>query len=131
MAIHRMILKAHCLGSKNPDRQDFWWRFTRCDRPSGLSRFARDQWDIFLSDFEAYSNHKYDTIDYLAIDPAFGDNETFKRLVEECHKRGIKVMLDAVFNHIGDTSTNGSMSLRMVQILPLPIGSISMNSCQL
>ncbi|MBM9833860.1 alpha-glycosidase, partial [Enterococcus faecalis] len=58
----------------------------------------------FCPIFEAYSNHKYDTIDYLAIDPAFGDNDTFKRLVEECHKRGIKVMLDAVFNHMGDTS---------------------------
>ena len=60
----------------------------------------------FCPIFEAYSNHKYDTIDYLAIDPAFGDNDTFKRLVEEC-KRGIKVMLDAVFNHMGILRING------------------------
>lgn len=51
--------------------------------------------------FKAYSNHKYDTIDYMEIDPQFGDRETFKRLVKECHDRGIRVMLDAVFNHSG------------------------------
>lgn len=54
--------------------------------------------------FYAHSNHKYDTIDYLAIDPAFGDKATFKKLVDEAHARGIRVMLDAVFNHLGDTS---------------------------
>ena len=47
------------------------------------------------------SNHKYDTIDYLEIDPQFGTKETLKKLVEEAHNRGIKVMLDAVFNHSG------------------------------
>lgn len=51
--------------------------------------------------FKAYSNHKYDTIDYMEIDPQFGDKETFKKLVDECHQRGIRVMLDAVFNHSG------------------------------
>lgn len=51
--------------------------------------------------FKAHSNHKYDTIDYMEIDPQFGDKETFRRLVKECHKRGIRVMLDAVFNHSG------------------------------
>ncbi|GAB2539352.1 alpha-glycosidase [Gracilibacillus alcaliphilus] len=55
----------------------------------------------FTPIFKAYSNHKYDTIDYLEIDPQFGDKDTFRQLVKECHKRGIKVMLDAVFNHSG------------------------------
>jgi cyclomaltodextrinase / maltogenic alpha-amylase / neopullulanase len=55
----------------------------------------------FTPIFKAPSNHKYDTIDYFEIDPQFGDKETFKRLVETCHKHGIKVMLDAVFNHSG------------------------------
>lgn len=55
----------------------------------------------FTPIFKAYSNHKYDTIDYMEIDPQFGDKETFRRLISECHKRGIRVMLDAVFNHSG------------------------------
>ncbi len=55
----------------------------------------------FTPIFKAHSNHKYDTIDYMEIDPQFGDKETFRTLVMECHKRGIRVMLDAVFNHSG------------------------------
>ncbi|UOR11007.1 alpha-glycosidase [Halobacillus amylolyticus] len=55
----------------------------------------------FTPIFKAYSNHKYDTIDYMEIDPQFGDRETFKRLVQKCHEKGIRVMLDAVFNHSG------------------------------
>ncbi|WP_156289345.1 glycoside hydrolase family 13 protein [Oceanobacillus salinisoli] len=55
----------------------------------------------FTPIFKAYSNHKYDTMDYMKIDPQFGSKETFKRLVKESHKRGIRVMLDAVFNHSG------------------------------
>ncbi|WP_430790821.1 alpha-glycosidase [Virgibacillus flavescens] len=55
----------------------------------------------FTPIFKANSNHKYDTIDYMEIDPQFGDKETFRLLVKECHARGIRVMLDAVFNHSG------------------------------
>lgn len=55
----------------------------------------------FTPIFKASSNHKYDTIDYFEIDPQFGDKPTFKRLVERCHQKGIRVMLDAVFNHCG------------------------------
>jgi neopullulanase len=51
--------------------------------------------------FRSPSNHKYDTADYFSVDPHFGDTQTLKELVEKAHKRGIKVMLDAVFNHIG------------------------------
>lgn len=51
--------------------------------------------------FEAPSTHKYDTIDYYKIDPHFGDESIFRKLVDEAHQRGMKVMLDAVFNHIG------------------------------
>lgn len=55
----------------------------------------------FTPVFKAHSNHKYDTIDYMELDPQFGDKETLRRLVDACHKRGIRVMLDAVFNHSG------------------------------
>lgn len=58
----------------------------------------------FCPIFKASSNHKYDTIDYLEIDPDFGDKQLFVRLVNEAHARGMKVMLDAVFNHMGDSS---------------------------
>ncbi|WP_368503726.1 glycoside hydrolase family 13 protein [Alkalihalophilus sp. As8PL] len=51
--------------------------------------------------FKAHSNHKYDTIDYMEIDPQFGDKKTFKLFVERCHAKGIRIMLDAVFNHSG------------------------------
>lgn len=47
------------------------------------------------------SVHKYDTSDYLNIDPAFGTAEDLCMLVKEAHARGIKVMLDGVFNHCG------------------------------
>lgn len=53
--------------------------------------------------FEAPTNHKYDTRDYKKVDPHFGTNETLKKLVDACHARGIRVLLDAVFNHSGRT----------------------------
>lgn len=52
--------------------------------------------------FESSTNHKYNTRDYFKIDPSFGDIETAKELVDKCHKRGIRVLFDAVFNHSGD-----------------------------
>nr|WP_239541253.1 glycoside hydrolase family 13 protein [Pullulanibacillus pueri] len=55
----------------------------------------------FTPIFTATSNHKYDTVDYFHIDPQFGDEKVLKQLINECHKRGIKIMLDAVFNHCG------------------------------
>ncbi len=49
--------------------------------------------------FESPSNHKYDIIDYTKIDPYFGTEETFQQLLDACHARGIRVVLDAVYNH--------------------------------
>ncbi|MRN53104.1 glycoside hydrolase family 13 protein [Paenibacillus monticola] len=57
----------------------------------------------FTPVFTATTNHKYDTEDYMAVDPHFGDAKTLKRLVDACHERGIRVLLDAVFNHSGKT----------------------------
>lgn len=54
--------------------------------------------------FKAPSNHKYDTSDYYEVDVNFGDKATLKKLIDEAHKRNMRVMLDAVFNHIGDQS---------------------------
>lgn len=57
----------------------------------------------FTPVFEAPTNHKYDTRDYYMVDPHFGTNETLRELVQACHARGIRVLLDAVFNHAGRT----------------------------
>ncbi|MCJ8011970.1 alpha-glycosidase [Paenibacillus sp. KQZ6P-2] len=57
----------------------------------------------FTPIFTATTNHKYDTEDYMQIDPHFGDIDTLKELVKICHERGIRVLLDAVFNHSGRT----------------------------
>lgn len=51
--------------------------------------------------FEAASYHKYDTIDYFEVDPCFGTKEDLKELVQQSHDRGIRVILDGVFNHCG------------------------------
>lgn len=51
--------------------------------------------------FEALSNHKYDTVDYTRIDPHFGDETDLVELIQQAHKRGIRVILDGVFNHCG------------------------------
>ncbi len=54
--------------------------------------------------FRAYSNHRYDTGDYMQIDPALGTEKDFADLIKECKRRGIRVILDGVFNHTGDDS---------------------------
>lgn len=67
--------------------------------------------------FRSSSNHKYNTDDYTRVDPAFGTNELLSQLVREAHERGIRVLLDAVFNHSGsgffafrDVRRNGAAS---------------------
>lgn len=54
--------------------------------------------------FRAFSNHRYDTGDYMQLDPMLGSEEDFAALVSECGKRGIRLILDGVFNHTGDDS---------------------------
>ena len=54
--------------------------------------------------FEAYSNHKYDTADYERVDPMFGGDEALKNLISEAEKRGMRLILDGVFNHTGSDS---------------------------
>lgn len=54
--------------------------------------------------FKAYSNHRYDTADYMKIDELLGTEEDFRLLCSEAHKRDIKIILDGVFSHTGSNS---------------------------
>lgn len=54
--------------------------------------------------FEARSNHRYDTGDYMKVDSLLGDEKSFKSLVNAAHKLGIKIVLDGVFSHQGADS---------------------------
>lgn len=60
---------------------------------------------LYLSPiFEASSNHKYDTGDYKKIDPMFGDEETFKELINKAKEKDMSIVLDGVFSHTGADS---------------------------
>lgn len=60
---------------------------------------------IYLSPvFRAYSNHRYDVGDFMAVDECIGGDAALSLLVAEAEKAGMKVMLDGVFNHVGDDS---------------------------
>jgi len=60
---------------------------------------------IYLSPiFDAASNHKYDTGDYLSVDEMFGGEEALRHLCKEAKKAGIQIILDGVFNHTGADS---------------------------
>jgi len=54
--------------------------------------------------FMAFSNHRYDTADYLKIDPMLGTEDDFKELCQKAHEQGMKVILDGVFSHTGSDS---------------------------
>lgn len=54
--------------------------------------------------FEAASNHRYNTADYRAVDPMLGTEEDFRELCRQAHKRGMRLLLDGVFNHTGSVS---------------------------
>jgi cyclomaltodextrinase / maltogenic alpha-amylase / neopullulanase len=49
----------------------------------------------------AYTNHKYDALDYLQVSPEYGTRDDVKALAEALHARGMKLVLDGVFNHMG------------------------------
>lgn len=54
--------------------------------------------------FEAHSNHKYDTGNYMRVDSDFGTIDDLKDLIKKADKRGIKIILEGVFSHTGDDS---------------------------
>ena len=54
--------------------------------------------------FEAHSNHRYNTADYMKIDPMLGDTAALKRLCKKAAEYGIRIILDGVFSHTGSDS---------------------------
>ena len=54
--------------------------------------------------FEAKSTHKYDAADFRKIDPHFGTNDEFKAFVKLAHSKGIRIILDIVYNHTGNSN---------------------------
>lgn len=54
--------------------------------------------------FEAHSNHRYNTADYMKIDPMLGTEEDFRELCQKAKELGIRIILDGVFSHTGDDS---------------------------
>lgn len=53
--------------------------------------------------FSAPSNHKYNTADFFNVDADFGGNDALRRLVDALHGRGMRLVLDGVYNHVGST----------------------------
>ena len=73
---------------------------------------------LYLGPVFESAEHGYDTVNYFEVDRRLGTNETLQRVVQELHKNGIKVILDAVFNHTGreffafkDLQQNGKSSI--------------------
>lgn len=56
---------------------------------------------IYFGPLFESTKHGYDTKDYYKVDCRLGDNESFKRICDELHRNGIKIVLDGVFNHVG------------------------------
>lgn len=54
--------------------------------------------------FQAFSNHRYDTGDYMKIDPMLGTENDLRELIEKAKNVGINIILDGVFNHVGADS---------------------------
>lgn len=101
-------------------RHAIWWQvyplgFTGAEpsaRPEVVHRLGQlEPWldyairlgasGIALGPVFAAETHGYDTVDHYRIDPRLGDADDFARLVDAAHERGLRVLLDGVFNHVG------------------------------
>ena len=56
---------------------------------------------VLENDMPGGCYHGYATTDYYRVDPRFGTNDDYRRLIDQCHERGIKVVMDMIFNHCG------------------------------
>lgn len=60
-----------------------------------------DMSDSFYEDRRQSCYHGYATTDYYKVDPRFGTNEDYRRLADKAHEKGLKVVMDMIFNHCG------------------------------
>jgi len=79
----------------------------------------------FTPVFQSASNHRYHTHDYEKVDPMLGGNDALRRLIEAAHAKGIRVVLDGVFNHASRGSSSSTTSSRTVPMRPISTGSRS------
>ena len=56
---------------------------------------------VLENDMKGGSYHGYATTDYYRVDPRFGSNEDYRRLIDKTHQKGMKVVMDMIFNHCG------------------------------
>lgn len=113
---YQIFPERFCNGDKEND--SCYVKPWKCEKVHHLDRYGGDLRGIrekipYLKDlgitgiyltpiFMSPSNHKYNTTDYYKIDPEFGNDEEMQLLVKELHEAGIRLMIDAVFNHCGE-----------------------------
>jgi glycosidase len=73
----------------------------KLDYISGLGVTAIWINPLLENNMPAYSYHGYAITDFYRVDPRFGDNDQYKSMVDDCHRKGMKVIMDMVFNHCG------------------------------
>lgn len=89
----------------NSQELDFWGGdllslSTRIDYIADLGADA-----LYLNPIHlGYTNHKYDALDFMEISPEYGTRDDFRRLAEQVHEFGMKLVMDGVFNHMGRNS---------------------------
>jgi neopullulanase len=73
----------------------------KLDYISGLGATALWINPLLENNMPSYSYHGYAITDFYRIDPRFGNNDQYRSLVDDCHRKGLKVIMDMVFNHCG------------------------------
>ena len=82
----------------------------------------------FTPIFQSASNHRYHTHDYEKVDPMLGGTPALRRMIDEAHARGIRVVLDGVFNHASRGSSRSTTSSKTARTRPISTGSPSRSS---
>jgi glycosidase len=70
----------------------------------------------------AYTNHKYDALDYLQLSPEFGTMDDFRALADATHAHGMKLVLDGVFNHMGRNAPRFQRAMAAYEAEGTPTG---------